>query len=259
MRDVFAVGAMKAVMTSQKQLEANRRNARRSTGPKSAAGKTRAAGNALKHGLRAEQVVVAGEDAEAFDDLLALMHDEFQPQGVLELQLVERIAACTWRLRRAYRIEAEILEYQKAKSRLEVVEDRMNKQVYGRYLLPSDFTQDDHDNLKRLRVRARHARKEANLNRATLGGAFYDDSVNASALSKLSRYETSIERALYRALHELQRLQSFRDKGTASTQVVIDVDREDQAAKKPSRCSRSNLEKSVSEKRTVRRRSRAFD
>ena len=135
----------------------------------------------------------------------------------------------------------------------------MNKQVYGRYLLPSDFTQDDHDNLKRLRVRARHARKEANLNRATLGGAFYDDSVNASTLSKLSRYETSIERALYRALHELQRLQSFRDKGTASTQVVIDVDREDQAAKKPSRCSRSNLEKSVSEKRTVRRRSRAFD
>ncbi len=155
------------------------------------------------------------------------MHREFQPRTVLEVQLVERIAARTWRLRRVYQIEGEFLEYQKSKSRLEVLEDRMNKQVYGHYLLPSDFAQDEHEKLRRLRVRARHARKEANLNRATLGGAFYDDSVNASTLSKLSRYETSIERALYRALHELQRLQSFRDKGTASTQVVIDVDRED--------------------------------
>ena len=61
---------MKAVMTSQKQIEANRRNARKSTGPKSAVGKTRAAHNALKHGLRAEQIVECLRILSGNDDLL---------------------------------------------------------------------------------------------------------------------------------------------------------------------------------------------
>lgn len=68
-------------MATTKQVEANRQNAKRSTGPKTAAGKAAVSGNALKHGLLTEAALLAGEDEEAFaslaDDLLA----ELQPVG----------------------------------------------------------------------------------------------------------------------------------------------------------------------------------
>ena len=53
-------------MTSEKQAAANRRNAAKSTGPQTESGKARSSGNALKHGLSAEQVVIFGEDPAAF-------------------------------------------------------------------------------------------------------------------------------------------------------------------------------------------------
>ena len=56
-------------MTSQKQIEANRRNAQKSSGPKTIQGRSISRMNALKHGLLAEQVVVPGEDFEEFATL----------------------------------------------------------------------------------------------------------------------------------------------------------------------------------------------
>ena len=94
---------------SQKQLDANRRNAQKSTGPTTAPGKASSRRNALKHGLLAEEVLILdGDGAETradFDSLLADLYNELQPRGVIEETLVERVATCYWRLRRAQRYE----------------------------------------------------------------------------------------------------------------------------------------------------------
>ena len=94
---------------TKKQLQANRENARRSTGPRSPEGKARAARNALKHGLLARQVVIVGSDGAEnpadFDALVADLCHELQPRGVVEEMLVARLAAAYWRLRRAHRFE----------------------------------------------------------------------------------------------------------------------------------------------------------
>jgi hypothetical protein len=94
---------------SRKQIRANRRNALRSTGPRTPEGKRAVRWNALKHGLLAREVVLpvgeGNEDAEEFQNLLAELRDDLEPAGVLEEILVEKIAVCYWRLRRVLRAE----------------------------------------------------------------------------------------------------------------------------------------------------------
>jgi hypothetical protein len=93
--------------TSPAKMAANRKNALRSTGPKTPAGKQAVRWNALKHGLLAKEVVIpAGEeDKDLFVALLAQLHQHLQPEGMLQEMLVERIAVCYWRLRRVLRCE----------------------------------------------------------------------------------------------------------------------------------------------------------
>lgn len=96
-------------MTIEKRLVANQRNALKSTGPRTLEGKQVTRWNALKHGLLSREVVIrAGEGKEsavAFRRLLAQLRAELRPEGVLEEMLVEKIAVCYWRLRRAVRAE----------------------------------------------------------------------------------------------------------------------------------------------------------
>ncbi len=100
--------------TTKKQVKANRANATKSTGPRTVEGKARVRLNAIKHGLRAEQVVVLGgptaEEPAEFDSLLNGMLHDCKPEGALERVLVERLAVSYWRLRRAYRFEARAIE-----------------------------------------------------------------------------------------------------------------------------------------------------
>ena len=100
-------------MVSERKLAANRRNAKQSTGPKTPEGKAAVRYNALKHGLCAQVAVISSgegaEDADEFRRLLEGLVEDFQPVGVSEHLLVERIAICHWRLGRAVRYEtAEI-------------------------------------------------------------------------------------------------------------------------------------------------------
>ena len=90
-------------MTSQEQTEANRRNALKSTGPKSTKGKARASLNALKHGLLAKDIVLPSEDEQEFEGLRRALITELRPEGTLEGQIADRIVACLWRLRRVFR------------------------------------------------------------------------------------------------------------------------------------------------------------
>lgn len=91
---------------SEKQIEANRRNALHSTGPRTREGKEASRLNALTHGIRATQVIIPGqEDPAEFEAILTELYAEREPEGYTELQLVDRIALGEWRLRRAIRAE----------------------------------------------------------------------------------------------------------------------------------------------------------
>ncbi|MEE8436202.1 MAG: hypothetical protein V3S64_15560 [bacterium] len=96
-------------MTSKKQIEANRRNAKKSTGPKTEEGKARSSMNALKHGLTSQRVWLNEEEKKDFHEFRLGLLDELEPWGSLETQFVCRIAAQMWRLARVPGIEAEIL------------------------------------------------------------------------------------------------------------------------------------------------------
>jgi hypothetical protein len=107
-------------MTSERQLRANRLNATKSTGPRTAAGKATSASNALTHGLTAARILIPGESADAFAALSRALHDELAPQGALEELLVERITGMLWRLRRVPQFEAGLMAWvgQQQRSRL---------------------------------------------------------------------------------------------------------------------------------------------
>jgi len=97
-------------MASEAQIAANRRNAEKSTGPRTEDGKASVARNALRHGLRAEKVLTFDETNGDFQAFLDEQRAAFEPADAIEEQLVERIAFCAWRLRRIYRIEADIID-----------------------------------------------------------------------------------------------------------------------------------------------------
>src|ERR1700740_1778671 len=99
-------------MTSFRQIEANRRNAQLSTGPVTEEGKRRSRQNAIRHGLTAETVIDAVEDAEdyaAFEMAVTADHDA---QSAVERELVLRLASLLWRLRRATAIESGLFKIQ---------------------------------------------------------------------------------------------------------------------------------------------------
>ncbi|OQY04243.1 MAG: hypothetical protein B6I25_07245 [Planctomycetales bacterium 4572_13] len=95
-------------MLSEKQLLANQQNALCSTGPRTIAGKAISSQNAIRHGLRAENTIIPGEDPEEFDQFRQLLLDDLLPAGAMEVFLVDRIVASLWKLHRAGRIESEL-------------------------------------------------------------------------------------------------------------------------------------------------------
>jgi hypothetical protein len=96
-------------MTTERQKEANRRNARKSTGPRTAAGKARSSTNALKHGLTSRTVVLADESGEKYEELRRNLYEELDPGSQLESLLVNRLVAVQWRLARVPALEAQLL------------------------------------------------------------------------------------------------------------------------------------------------------
>ena len=94
-------------MTSLARIEANRRNAALSTGPRTAEGKAAAARNATTHGIFAAVPVIPGESPEAWEAHLAGVVESLAPVGLLEVNLAERAALLLWRLQRLARYEAE--------------------------------------------------------------------------------------------------------------------------------------------------------
>jgi hypothetical protein len=214
-------------MTSEKKAEANRRNALKSTGPKTPEGKDAVRLNALRHGLRSEEILLPGEDEEVLRELDEHLRIELQPVGELESLFVDRIITAYWRLRRLGRVEAGIFAWQLYGE----LRERAQREArsYKRNILDDIVEQDTTITDEHKRQEALSKAQELNVKQeaetATLGRTFIRDANAANAFSKLSRYEAAIERSLYKALHELQRLQAARRADdNAPPPLAIDVD-----------------------------------
>ena len=179
-------------MTTDAKTLANARNATRSTGPRTPAGKARSSTNALRHGLCATAVVIRGENAAELEALAERMRADLGPVGELEERLVERVVGLVWRLRRLGMIEAGVFE---------------RYRIEGVHRLGA-FLADEWKS------------KVATDSRAVLGDAF---AAAADALGTLSRYEAGLDRSLYAALHELQRLQAARSGEPVRVPAALDV------------------------------------
>jgi hypothetical protein len=162
--------------------------------------------------------LIPGEDEVALAGLDDRLRDELQPVGELENMLMDRIIATYWRLRRVGRLEASMFAWE---SYTELVE--RNRKEARSYIKP-ESKEDLYEylgtrspsNVKDVEKLREHLRRADELaerqyaENTTLGRSFIRGAENANAFSKLTRYETALERSLYKALHELQRLQEAR-------------------------------------------------
>jgi hypothetical protein len=213
-------------MTSEKQAQANRRNALKSTGPKTPEGKAAVRLNANKHGLRSQEVLLPGEDEEALKELDENLRAELQPLGELENLFVDGIVAAHWRLRRLRRVEAGIFAwelYGELAERAQQEAHTYEWSVLDALGSPEQIT--DEQKHQEALAKAQEMKAKQDAETATLGRTFIRDADQANAFSKLSRYETAIWRSLYKALHELQRLQAARrTEGDVLPPIALDVD-----------------------------------
>ena len=170
--------------TSLTKIETNRKNAKKSTGPKDAS-LTRL--NALRHGILSKEVIIKGEEKKVLEELGEKLRSELSPQGELENIFIDRIVSSIWRLRRALKVEKESMEW----AYTEEIESDYNLSYQS-----SEQTQ-----------------RQA-----------YRNMIASDHTEKIIRYETTIERQIYRALHELMRLQSARRGEKPALPVAIDVD-----------------------------------
>jgi hypothetical protein len=95
-------------MATPAQIAANRRNADKSTGPRTEAGKAASRMNALQHGIDACSSVLPGEDPAEFEALAAAYRERYQPRTPEEHFLVDTLARSEWNRRRYARIQAEL-------------------------------------------------------------------------------------------------------------------------------------------------------
>jgi len=188
-------------MTSFRQIEANRRNALKSTGPSSEEGKQQSRRNAVRHGLTAETVIGALEDAEDYKAFEAAIIADYDAESAVERELVLRLASLLWRLRRATTMETGLFGIQ-AEQLLEFGQDHQAEAesrkslhaLFGR----TDSADCDRTLLDNLRSGSRATSSSA-LNSADpsteLASCFLGlANLPSHALDRLSRYEAILWR-----------------------------------------------------------------
>lgn len=220
-------------MTSELRKTANRANARLSTGPKTPEGKAAVRHNALRHGLLARDVVIPGEDADAFEDFCNEVRAQFSPVGPIEEFLVERVVNSMWRLRRLTRAETEFF-YSEAHG-LKV--DRLRNAVrsYEKTVIEgipkgvSVSTKITDDAAYTEAVEAlEQAENERDRDRDQLLLGYMFSAEATDAFDKIARYERSLERTLSRTLYQLRQLQDQRrNRPSSSISDAITLDCED--------------------------------
>ncbi len=148
------------------KLEANRRNARKSTGPRTKAGKDRAKRNGISHGVFCNDIVLSDESQQDFDNLRAGFLLQLRPADVIELMLVDRIASASWKLRRMNRVEALTIEASARRDAEELDEAREEEGAPISPTLTQARMMLDRDSVALERL-ARHAQRlELSINRS---------------------------------------------------------------------------------------------
>lgn len=188
-------------MISQRQLEANRMNAQKSSGPVTLQGKEASSRNALTHGLSARQLLLEGEDPNLFDALRGRLAAELAPEGTLECELVERIANLMWRARRIPQFELALLNWMGT-----WCETFASLADRNQYPCPG------FGELSNFHARLKHNAKELPIetrNQLILG-RLLQYSLDRDFVAKLSRYEAHLVHQLERARTQLRTLQAER-------------------------------------------------
>jgi hypothetical protein len=204
-------------MTSQAKINANRKNAARSTGPRTPAGKSSASKNALRHGLLAKIASLPEADQAEYRTLLEGIEDNWEPKGAMEDELVAQITECAWRNRRLLQVECEAYTYQdhdRRVSQLKHEHERQREELIGR----QDFLANPPAlaPLRRATHEAAQQRDEAAMLALTFLGA-------SSTLDKTFRYGTANEKKMYKAIDRLERLQAARADRTAASSCPDDA------------------------------------
>ena len=219
-------------MTTEKQREANRRNAKKSTGPKTAAGSSRSRMNALKHGLTASQITLYDEDPAEFAAFHRGLYEALKPEGVLEEFLVEQIACCGWRMQRACRKEAGLYEAEELAVEADFVRsevalaDRHEEGLSTPPVPSEEVTAEMRQMIMDKRISA-GTRMQINEQREAAGlgniGSVFHRLSKQDPIGTLQRYETGIERSFYRALHNLERVQARRKGEMVAAPLAVDI------------------------------------
>jgi len=181
-------------MATEAQIRANRLNAQKSTGPRTAAGKAVVAQNAVSHGLVGRQTVIAGEDLGEYEFYRDQMLAEFAPEGAMESMLAHRVVGLAWRLQRAERLQNEAFDTLHAKDTGGPFA-RLTQTLRSREQAQFDADEDGRD--------------------LTCGRIVVRDFANARVLDRLLMYERRIEHSLYKTMAELQRLRLMRQLDSA--------------------------------------------
>jgi hypothetical protein len=222
-------------VTSERQIEANRQNAQRSTGPRTPEGKAKVAMNALKHGLTADRIVLANEDPEEFDAFRSAMLAALDPQDAVDQVLAERVVFNAWRLRRVPMLEAAMHAGERQKLLIEKLKAKVSSCMVA---IRSDAAQLLHDEMERSSTRYEvvpENREAYAMARAELAEAETQLKENlaiqvanvlrehATHFARLEQREGALDRAMVRTLNELQRRQAARARRRAEPAAAFDV------------------------------------
>jgi hypothetical protein len=191
-------------VTSLRQIEANRRNALNSTGPKSELGKKRSRGNATRHGLTAETVIQFLEDEQDYKAFELSVTADFDARTAVERELVLRLTGLLWRLRRAAAIETGLLQIHSdnecAERQADSTSVRQSRTATAAVaqLMPPLSSAIDHNAQTAQTYNAEIAARFLALSRA-----------NEGAFERLNRYETALWRQVGQLLVTLEFLRRY--------------------------------------------------
>jgi hypothetical protein len=204
---------------SEKQRLANRANARRSTGPKTGAGKARASVNAVRHGLTAKRLVIAGEDHAQFERFCAELESQCAPTTEVARRLARQLAGILWRLRRVSSFEASIFSARAAEvtpeqtRTMEEFHREQMAEIAARYRTAES---DDRGSVEP-QIKVTEPQDPSQLFWRKIGVALTCDSLLLDALGNLSRHEG----ALLNLARTWQLLRSLSPHSTASKIVAV--------------------------------------
>jgi len=179
-------------MATKAQIDANRENAKKSSGPKTAHGKRAVSQNALKHGLFAYEAVIRGESHAEYESHRQALLAEWRPVGPTESMLAERIVSLSWRLRRAELMQNEAMDCMILRHVVGETDSELNKACRQAYGVSPDELPDSREYLALGRIATER----------------WSD--NARLIERLFMHERRIESSLQRTMNYLKKLQIMR-------------------------------------------------